>query len=104
MEHDTETVKRVEQLENPQLKIDIEPIKLMLTSNPYVVFSKRGYQVVIDVMDLKKKRQHFIYISSFSLSQQIENLRLENGGAFIGIEFWIWKAGPEKFSKYIVEE
>jgi hypothetical protein len=88
----------------PQLKIDIEPIRLLFTSEPYVVFTKRGYQAAANVFDQKRRTEHFIYLGAQSLAEQLEVLRAHNEGRLRGIEVWIRKKDPTKFAKYYVEE
>lgn len=93
-----------EMMEKCHLKIDVEPKRLLVTSEPYVIFTHRGYQPVIDVVERRSRREYYIFISAISLAASLEKLRLENGERMVGIEFWIRKQGPERTSKYIVEE
>lgn len=85
------------------LKIDVEPKRLMASSEPYVIFSTRGYQPVLDVVERKTRRSHFIYISAKSLGVGLQRLAEENDGALLGCEFWIYKTGDEKTALYVVE-
>ena len=45
-----------------RLKIDLEPRKLRVESEPYVVFVGRTFVPVIDVFDVKSKREYFLII------------------------------------------
>lgn len=86
-----------------QLKIGREPIKLLATSEPYVLFSKMGYSPIINVMSVKDKREYFIYISAKSIAIPLEQKRTENNNIFTGLEFWIYRDGDKKISPYVVE-
>lgn len=85
------------------LKIDVEPKRLMASSEPYVIFGTRGFQPVLDVVERKSKRDHFIYISARSLGIGLQKLAEENGGSLVGCDFWVHKSGEEKTALYIVE-
>lgn len=88
----------------PQLKVDIEPIRLLFISEPYVIFTKRGYQAAVNVFDQKRRTEHFIYLGAQSLAEQLEVLRASNEGRLKGIEVWIRKKDATRFAKYYVEE
>jgi hypothetical protein len=87
-----------------QLKITIEPIRILITSEPYVKYTKRGYQAAVDVISTKDRRDFFIYIGSTSLTEKLEFLRNENNNMLTGIEIWIHKENDEKFSKYVITD
>ena len=86
-----------------RIKVDMEPRRLLVTSEPYAVFTARGYQVAIAVFERKRKRSYELLIGSKSLSQGLAPLVEENNGRFLGLDFWIRKEDGDKFSKYIVE-
>jgi hypothetical protein len=86
------------------LKIDIEPKRLLITSEPYVVMSSRGYAAVVNVIERKSKREFFIYIGALTLSKPLERLSQENSGQMLGLEFWVRKEGADKTSRYVLEE
>lgn len=86
------------------LKIDIEPKRLLITSEPYVVYTSRGYQAAINVIERKSRKEYFIYIGAQSLADVLERLREENFGKMLGLEFWIRKKDSSKFAGYVVEE
>ena len=86
------------------LKIDIEPKRLLVTSEPYVIMSARGYAAVVNVLERKSKREYFIYIGALSLSKVLEQLCQENSGRMLGLEFWVRKKDSDKFSGYVVED
>jgi hypothetical protein len=86
------------------LKIDTEPKRLLVTSEPYVIMTALGYQAVVNVIERKSRREHFIYIGPKSLAKPLDQLRQENGGKTLGLEFWLRKKDGEKYSEYILEE
>ena len=85
------------------MRVDAEPKLLQITSEPYVIFTKRGYQPVVNVLEKKRKMNLILFISPVTLTRQLEPLREENNGQFIGLEFWIRKESYEKTSSYILE-
>lgn len=87
-----------------QLKIDTEPKRLLITSEPYAVYSVFGYTVAVDVLEMRSRRNYFIYISPKSISVAIEELRKGNNGKTTGLEFWLRKESEERSSQYILEE
>jgi hypothetical protein len=84
--------------------IGTEPIKLLITSEPRVIYTRRGYQAVVSVFHKKKRREGYIFLSASSLANTLESLRNENDGKMSGLEFWIRKKSAEKMSPYIIEE
>lgn len=76
----------------------------MITSEPYVVMTARGYAAVVNVIERKSKRENFIYIGALTLSQVLEKLSAENSGKMLGLEFWIRKKDTSKFAPYVVED
>lgn len=93
-----------EYLNYTQLKLNTEPRRLLITSEPYVVFSSFGYQAAVDVYEKKTKRHWSIYIGAVSFSKSLRTLATANSGSAIGLEFWIRKASEERNSKYLVSE
>ena len=87
-----------------QLKVDTEPKRLLVTSEPYVIFGTWGYQVVVDVFEKRTKREYYIYLSARSLAKAIEVIRQDNGGKTTGLEFWLRKENDERSAPYILEE
>jgi hypothetical protein len=93
-----------EETDKDTLKIDIEPIRVQLLTEPYVVYSRFGYAPVINVWVKKNKREYMMYLSASSLGKGIEAVRKKNGSDFKGLEFWIRKESAEKKAKFIVED
>jgi hypothetical protein len=90
--------------EVPRLKVDIEPRRILITSEPFVLYTPFGYQPVIEVLELKTKRTYLLFIAARSLSKPLEQFRVENDGNMTGVEVWIRKEGTDKKSPYIVED
>jgi hypothetical protein len=88
----------------PVLKIDVEPKQLLITSEPYVLFTGRGYQAVVNVIERKSRREYFIYLGAQSLADALEKMRMVNSEKMVGLEFWIRKKDSSKFAGYVVEE
>lgn len=89
-------------LEKERLKIDSEPRKLRIDCEPYVKFVGKAYCPVVDVFDLKKRREYFLIISAQSLSLPLRKIS-EQEQKLAGIEVWVNKASDEKFAKYELE-
>ena len=83
-----------------RIKIDMAPVKLRIESDPYVVFIGKTFVPVIDVYNIKTKREHFLIISPVSISGEIQAWMMANDGSIVNLEFWINKVSDEKFSKY----
>ena len=90
--------------EHERLTIDEEPRRLLVTSEPYVIYNGWQYQPVVDVFEKKTRKEYYIYISANSLSKALELLRGDNKGKMMGLEFWVHKEGPDKFAKFKVED
>lgn len=82
-----------------RLKIDTQPIKLRIESEPYPKFLGRKYSVFIDVYDIKRKREYFLSIEPQSLSQPLNALATTEG-SLRDLEVWISKTSDEKYAKY----
>jgi hypothetical protein len=90
--------------EVPRLKIDIEPRRILITSEPFVLYTPFGYQPVVEVLEVKTKRTYLLSIAARSLSQPLEQFRIENNGYMTGVEVWIRKKSTDRKSPYIVED
>lgn len=86
-----------------RLKIDMQPRKLRIESEPYVVYVGRAYVPVIDVYDIKAKKEYYVIISAHSFSTKLKAWQDENDGKLIHIEFWANKESDKKFSGYELE-
>ncbi len=94
----------LEDIVEPRLIVDQEPVHLRITSGPFLVVTILGYQPAVRVIATRFRRQYFLIIGARSMTRSLEILRKDNGGSLLGLEFWIRKSGPEKQSGYILEE
>lgn len=99
--HSSTNVEGIENLN--VLKIDAEPQLIQILSEPCLTFTRRGYQPIVRVMHKKTKREYILFISSRSLAEQVEQMRVENNGQFTGLEFWIRKTSYDRMAPYVVE-
>ena len=88
--------------ERERLKIDTQPIRLRIESEPYAKFMGRKYSVVLDVFDVKKKREFFITIEAQSLSQPIYELKVTENN-LKDLEIWLSKESEDKYAKYEIQ-
>jgi len=84
-----------------RLKLDTQPVKLRIESEPYAKYLGRKYGVVIDVYDVKRKRDYFLIIDPQSLSQPLYELETTEG-KLKELVVWINKESDEKYAKYEV--
>ena len=87
--------------EREKLKVGIQPLKLRIESEPYASFLGRRYSVMLDVWDIKRKREYYLIIDAQSLSQPIHKLTVTEG-TLKDLEVWILKESEEKYAKYEV--
>lgn len=86
------------------LSFTVEPTTVKIMSEPYVILTARGYAPVVDAEVVGEPDSRIMYISAGSLSNQLEELRIQNEGKFKGITAKIRKESTDKFAKYILEE
>lgn len=84
--------------------VDQEPHYVMFTGEPYVVALKTGFVVAADLIILKTKIEKTILLGAQSLCLPLYEKIADNNNKLAGIECWIYKDGPERTSKYIVED
>jgi hypothetical protein len=94
----------MDQSDHQRLKLDTEPKRLFVVSEPYVMYTAFGYEAVVDVIEKKTKREYYIFISPRSLAVKLESLRQENDGKTTGLEFWLRKKTADRASEYILED
>ncbi len=85
------------------LKVTPDKIKLTFTSEPFVVYTFRGYAPVVNVKT-GAGEQRTLYISSKSVSDQLHNVVLKNNDEWKDLTVRIWKESADRFAKYLVEE
>ena len=86
------------------LSVTTEPVTVKIASEPFVVLTARGYAPVVEVDVEGEEGRRIMFISAASLSQNLEELRLNNKNQFSGIRFRVKKESSDKFAKYIVED
>lgn len=93
-------------LNHDRLVIDEEPKSVLFIGEPYVVHMRTGFTVAADLIVNKVgvKAEKSLLISAQSLSDALLERIIQNGGKLAGIEVWLYKSGPERTSKYIVED
>jgi len=91
-------------IEYGRLTVDEEPLLIRFESELFILVTRRGYVPAALVYTVKTKKRFHILLSAQSLSEQLEPIRLSNNGRLLGIEVWVRKAGPDKMSKYILEQ
>ena len=68
-------------MDTDRIKIDIEPVKLLFLSEPYVIYNGYSYQPVAEVMEQKRRTQYIIYLSPQTLAQQLYYLIEQYSGS-----------------------
>lgn len=87
----------------PFLKVGTEWIELEVISEPDVVLTFKGYAPILRVREIRTGSEYRFYISAKSLAEPLEELKRNNSGIFIGIQFCVRKEGMDKMAKYKVE-
>lgn len=83
-------------------KATLEDIAIEVTSEPYAMYTYRGYAPVVNIKE-QGGEEKVLYISPRSLAQGIELLRQRNSDKFTGIKLKIRRESDDKFAKYLVE-
>ena len=85
------------------LRVSVDPVVVTIVSEPFVVFTRRGYAPVVNVEAAGSPEKKILYISSSSLAAALDPMVEQNGGKFLGLKFSVKKESTDKFAKYIVE-
>lgn len=85
-----------------QIRISDSSVLIKIISEPYVIYTKRGYQPAVDVTDLHSGAEGFLIISAMSLADGIQPMVLANKNHFSGIVAVVSRASKEKTAPYIV--
>jgi hypothetical protein len=88
----------------PSLKVSTGWIELIVTGEPFVVPTWKGYAPVLPVKTKINGLDYILYISAKSFADGIEPLRQKNGGRFQGLSISVRKASADKFSLYEIKE
>jgi hypothetical protein len=86
----------------PALRVGTGWIELEVVGEPYVVMTMRGYAPVLKVKAIRNELEYEMYISSKSMSEGLEPLRIQRG-QFAGIKFRVRKDSTDQYAKYVVE-
>lgn len=87
---------------NAQLRITEEKVLLRICSEPYVLYTKRGYQPALDVLAIHSWEKFFLFISAISLSDSLYSISQNNQGKLKGIELVLSKASADRMAPYLV--
>lgn len=82
-----------------RLKVNSEPRKIRIDSEPFVLFVGRKFAPCVDIYDLKKKRNYYLIIEAQSLSMPLLEL-MQSEGQLTGLELWINKKTEERTAPY----
>jgi hypothetical protein len=85
-----------------QLKISDSKKLIKILSEPYVIFSRLGYQPAIDVEDVHKGEIFYLIISAVSLGEPLHEISKENEGKLSGLCISLQKESASRMSRYIV--
>jgi len=76
--------------------------ELEILSDPFVIFTRRGYAPVIEVKVLRSGLPQVLFVSAVSLSEQLEKIK-EERGSLVGARVRIRKQDASQFAPYEVE-
>lgn len=89
---------------NNQIRIGEDSTLIQITSEPYVIYTKRGYQPVINISKVHTGEDGYLIISAQSLSDPLHQLAERNCGRLSKLVLLIKKASRDRMSPYIVSE
>ena len=85
-----------------QIRVTDASILLEIKSEPYVIYSKRGYQPVIDVESVHTGEDGYLVITAQSLSDPLHEFAGKNEGNLTGIVIIVRKESKDRMSPYVV--
>jgi hypothetical protein len=85
-----------------QLRVTDASQLLEIKSEPYVIYSKRGYQPVIDVENVHTGDDGHLVITAQSLSDPLHEFAEKNDGNLTGIVIIVRKESKDRMSPYVV--
>lgn len=88
----------------PTFRCTTDYANLKVVSEPYVVFTNRGYAPVVDVENTTDGNKYQFYIQALSIAKKFEELKKENDEKFAGINIKVKKESSDKFAPYIIEK
>ena len=86
-----------------QIKISVARELLVVTSEPYVIYTRRGYTPVIDVEHVHTGIIGCLVITAISLAEPLHMIQEQNGGSLAGVSLSIQKENKSRMAAYIVE-
>ena len=87
----------------PSLKVGVGWIDIVVTSEPNLSLTIRGYAPTLKVRVPKTGLEYEWYVSAKSIAEPLEELRERNGGRFQGIRLRVRKDSMERTALYRVE-
>jgi hypothetical protein len=87
-----------------QVKVSDSSTLLKFISEPYVIYTKRGYQPVVDVLDVHRGIEGYLFISAVSLSDGLHALSQANNDKLTGVVALVGKASKERMAPYEVRD
>jgi len=85
------------------LKITSQAILVEITSEPFVIYTSRGYAPAVTVKTSRDGKSFNLFISASSLGRALEAQRQANNGALLGLEIWVKRESDEQMAGYVVE-
>ena len=85
-----------------QIKIGEPRRLLMFLSEPYAIFTRMGYQPVIDVQDVQSGERGYLVISAVSLGEPLHKIAVRNQGTLLDKTISLRKESSDRMSKYLV--
>jgi hypothetical protein len=73
-------------------------------SEPFVIYTRRGYAAAIDVMNVHTGEEGYLLLSAQSLADQLHEIVASKAGKFEGTAVLIKKASKDRMSPYVVTD
>lgn len=86
-----------------RLVVDSKPVKIRIESDVYLTYIRKTFVPVLDVLEIRSKREYYIICSAQSLCEPLYILQKANNDSLKDCEIWIYKDSDEKSSKYKIE-
>lgn len=87
-----------------QMRVTDSNALLRFTSEPFVIYTRRGYAAAVDVMNVHTGEEGYLLLSAQSLADQLHEIVDTRSGKFEGIALLIKKASKDKMSPYVVTD
>lgn len=86
----------------PVIRFGIDPTRLQIISEPYLVLTAMGYAPMVNVKILSLDTEQSMYISPKTVSHPLDSARKLNNGKLTGLCLLVSKESLDPKSKYIV--